>query len=83
MSQLKPSQALQNSDIPSNAVQNGTVIKNPEKKYELQIVWRNVILFIYFHIAALYGVYLMFTSAKLATIIFSKTFFESSVNLLS
>lgn len=36
------------------------------------IVWRNVALFAYLHLAALYGVLLIFTSAKIATTIFGK-----------
>ena len=30
-----------------------------EKKYERQLVWRNILLFIYLHSAAAYGLYLM------------------------
>ncbi|KAF8765154.1 stearoyl-CoA desaturase 5-like [Argiope bruennichi] len=37
----------------------------------MQVVWRNVILFAYLHIASLYGVYLMFTSAKWQTNVFA------------
>ncbi|GFT59100.1 stearoyl-CoA desaturase 5 [Nephila pilipes] len=37
----------------------------------MQIVWRNVILFAYLHIASLYGVYLMFTSAMWQTNLFA------------
>lgn len=40
-------------------------------KRELKLVWRNIILFVYLHIAAVYGMYLMLTSAKLATIAFA------------
>lgn len=39
-------------------------------KPERVIVWRNVILFLYLHAAALYGVYLVFTSAKILTSLF-------------
>ena len=43
-----------------------------EKPYEYkkQIVWRNVILFSALHIAALYGFYLIFASAKILTTLF-------------
>lgn len=40
------------------------------KQHHQVIVWRNVMLFSYLHLAALYGVVLMFTSAKIATTIF-------------
>ncbi|GLV31138.1 Desaturase 1 [Carabus blaptoides fortunei] len=43
---------------------------SPEKR-KIQPVWRNIILFAYLHIAALYGVYLCFTSARLYTILFA------------
>lgn len=47
---------------------------NVEREYKADIVWKNVAYITYFHLAALYGVYLMFTSAKLATFIFGKRF---------
>lgn len=47
--------------------------KRAEKR-KLELVWRNIILFAYVHLAALYGGYLMFTQAKLATTIFGKDF---------
>ncbi|KFM62060.1 Stearoyl-CoA desaturase 5, partial [Stegodyphus mimosarum] len=37
----------------------------------VKIVWRNVILFAYLHLAALYGLYLMFVSAKWQTNVFA------------
>jgi stearoyl-CoA desaturase (delta-9 desaturase) len=39
-------------------------------EYKLQIVWKNVFIFIFLHLGALYGIYLIFTSAKIATTIF-------------
>lgn len=52
--------------------QNGTThLTQPIKKQSHQaIVWRNVILFAYLHLAALYGVLLIFTSAKIVTTLF-------------
>ncbi|CAD1471199.1 unnamed protein product, partial [Heterotrigona itama] len=38
-----------------------------QPKYKWNIVWRNVIAFIYLHIGAMYGLYLSFTSIKLQT----------------
>lgn len=37
-----------------------------------QLVWRNIILFAYLHVAALYGLYLMFTSARIYTSLWGK-----------
>lgn len=50
----------------------------------LQIVWRNVLIFIYLHAAALYGFYLCFTAAKWATLSWCKLFLSRSIlaNLL-
>ncbi|XP_017041025.1 acyl-CoA Delta-9 desaturase-like [Drosophila ficusphila] len=47
-----------------------TVLKKAERR-RLKLVWRNIIAFGYLHLAALYGVYLMVTSAKWATIGFA------------
>lgn len=41
-------------------------------KREYKLVWRNIILYIVLHISALYGIYMMLTSAKLLTTIFGK-----------
>ncbi|KOB69615.1 Terminal desaturase [Operophtera brumata] len=40
-----------------------------------QIVYRNLVVFAYWHLAAIYGLYLCFTSAKFATIIFGFTLY--------
>ncbi|XP_043495540.1 acyl-CoA Delta-9 desaturase-like [Polistes fuscatus] len=44
-----------------------------QPKYRWNIVWRNVIAFLYLHISFLYGLYLAFTAAKLYTTIFAIT----------
>lgn len=41
-------------------------------RHKKEVVWQNVLLFIYLHMSALYGLFLIFTHAKLATIVFSK-----------
>jgi len=43
-----------------------------KSKYVRRIVWRNVLIFLYLHFAAIYGIYLIFISAKLMTTIFGK-----------
>ncbi|XP_034484868.1 acyl-CoA Delta(11) desaturase [Drosophila innubila] len=47
-----------------------TQFKKADKR-NLKLVWRNIILFAYVHLAALYGGYLFLFQAKLATIAFS------------
>lgn len=58
-----------------NQIAEGETVENNKYKpyrYQRQIVWRNVALFAYLHLAALYGAYLMFASAKIATSIWGK-----------
>lgn len=45
------------------------------EKVPVKIVWRNVILFAYLHLASLYAIYRMFTSAKWQTNIFGEFLF--------
>lgn len=57
--------------VTSTITCEATVPNPPVKKpYKRTIVWRNVLLFVYLHLAALYGLYLMLFSAKLATVAF-------------
>lgn len=44
-------------------------LKKAEKR-KLKLVWRNILLFGYLHLAALYGAWLCLTSAKWATVFF-------------
>lgn len=50
-----------------------SVDANKPEKRKLELVWRNIILFAYLHLAALYGFWLMFTSAKWQTALTGKT----------
>lgn len=56
--------------LPSNN-QNDTN-KTTIEPYRVILVWRNIIAFVYLHIAAIYGCYLCFTSAKSSTNVASK-----------
>lgn len=50
-------------------------LANAEKqkdKFVRKIVWLNVAIFVALHLAALYGLYLAFTSAKLLTSVYGK-----------
>lgn len=44
-----------------------------DKNYKWTFVWRNTLAFIYLHLAAFYGYYLMFTKAHAATNITCKS----------
>lgn len=43
--------------------------QNAKSKYQWNIVWRNVIAFVYLHLGALYGLYLLLVAAKAYTFI--------------
>lgn len=43
-----------------------------DPNHKIRVVWRNVAIFLYLHVAALYGGYLLLTSAKLLTIAFGR-----------
>lgn len=42
----------------------------PPREYKL--VWRNIILYIFLHLSALYGFWIMFTSGKILTSVWGK-----------
>jgi stearoyl-CoA desaturase (delta-9 desaturase) len=44
-------------------------VEKPARKYRTEIVWPNVVGHFYLNMAALYGVYLIFSSAKLLTVV--------------
>lgn len=48
------------------------------KRRHLKLVWRNILLFAYLHFAAVYGLWLMLTSAKWTTGIFAMTLYTIS-----
>ncbi|XP_076673446.1 acyl-CoA Delta-9 desaturase-like isoform X2 [Andrena cerasifolii] len=54
------------------------VMDTPKEKYERSIIWAAVIIYGSFHLAALYGVYLLCTSAKLMTAAFALGLYISS-----
>lgn len=54
-------------------------LSNVPEERKLQLVWRNILLFAYLHGAAVYGIYLVFTSTKIATILYGK--FQEKINL--
>lgn len=44
-----------------------------KQDYRLRIVWRNVVIMGYLHLAALYGIYLCFTAAMFKTVVAGKS----------
>uniref|UniRef100_A0A6B2E899 Putative fatty acid desaturase n=1 Tax=Phlebotomus kandelakii TaxID=1109342 RepID=A0A6B2E899_9DIPT len=70
------SQATDESQIKTQTIKtneeagpSSKVVK--EEPFKVQFVWRNIMIFLYLHLAALYGVYLQVTSAKLITFVFA------------
>lgn len=47
-------------------------------EYKVSIVWRNVAIFLYLHISAIYGLYLCFTSAKWQTILYAIMLYQAT-----
>ncbi|KAK9743777.1 Fatty acid desaturase [Popillia japonica] len=60
---FKPTGVLLETDEETTTVQNEEV----DEPREYQLVWRNIILYIYLHISFFYAFYLIFNSAKLLT----------------
>lgn len=56
--------------IPSIEKFDGYPKELPGKEYEMQLVWRNILLFVYLHAASVYGAYLMLMSASWPTVFF-------------
>jgi len=50
-----------------------------DSTYRLEIVWRNVLVFVYLHIAAVYGGYLMLTAAKWYTVAWGNIIIHSPI----
>lgn len=59
-------------------ISNGKSEKYPEltaespHPYVMEIIWRNVLVFIGLHVAALYGLLLFLTAAKVATLVWGE-----------
>jgi stearoyl-CoA desaturase (delta-9 desaturase) len=65
-----PTGVLHETDDEISALNTPAEVTTPDDR-KLKLVWRNIILFAYLHLAALYGLWLMFTSAKLATSVYA------------
>lgn len=52
--------------------------KRQANRRKISLVWRNIILFAYLHIAAVYGLWLMLTSATWSTGIFAMILYACS-----
>lgn len=57
--------------VPRPALQDTPATKDDDE-YKWRIVWRNVAGMVYLHGGAIYGLYLLFTSAQISTFIWGK-----------
>lgn len=55
-----------NNEVPTQKLQKQKVF------YEWRIVWKNIAIFLYIHLAAIYGLYVICFQAKRWTIIWGK-----------
>ncbi|GIX90497.1 stearoyl-CoA desaturase 5 [Caerostris darwini] len=62
---------LQSTSDECDKVEDNDIDDDSKSKHVVKIVWRNVVLFAYLHLAAIYGVYLMFTSSMWQTNVFT------------
>lgn len=80
---MAPRAPQQNCDVTVSGVLNendvetvdgglATQQKAVASRRNYRLVWRNIILFAYLHLAAIYGLWLMLTSAKWTTGVFGK-----------
>lgn len=51
--------------------------------FKVQMVWRNAILFAYLHLSAVYGLLLMFISAKYSTSLWGKFLKKNNLYVVS
>jgi len=69
---IAPIQSLTKNDAAVDSQAKSNANKTPRQH---QIVWRNVVIMLYLHAAALYGVYLALTSAKWQTFALAFAFY--------
>lgn len=88
---MAPRAPQQNCDVSVSGVLNEADVETIDGGLTIQskavasrrnykLVWRNIILFAYLHLAALYGLWLMLTSAKWSTGIFGKILYKNFVH---
>jgi ribosomal protein S28E/S33 len=64
-----PVQIISKPGVQQEVPQIKTYVKSTKPQHRWQIVWRNVVIFIYLHVAAIYGLYLLFAVMQLKTFV--------------
>jgi len=71
-----PTGVLHETDDEVSPVHTPASVNEKQEKRPLQLVWRNIILFVYLHLGAVYGLYLMFVSARIYTSIWGFALYQ-------
>jgi stearoyl-CoA desaturase (delta-9 desaturase) len=66
---VKTTETIISKETVSKGNKNSLNISVAKEEYKTELVWRNIIAFIYLHIAAIYGVYLLLFVADIRTFI--------------
>lgn len=66
----------ENDELTNEAAKQSTASAPYAGRRKVKLVWRNIILFAYLHLAAIYGVWLMFTSAQWKTGLFAFALYQ-------
>ena len=66
-----PNGMLENEPLNGN-LNNQNESKMPEKEFKTEIVWKNVMIFVFLHLGAFYGLYLSVFYAQWTTILIGK-----------
>ncbi|CAH0381009.1 unnamed protein product [Bemisia tabaci] len=64
---------------PVPAIEEQTVDHSKQEAYRVRIVWKNVIFCSILHLKAIYGIYLIFTSAKIQTIVWGFLMYQAGI----
>lgn len=67
-----PVTAAQTANISNSKSENYPELTESPHPYVMEIIWRNVLVFIGLHVAALYGLLLFLTAAKVATLVWGE-----------
>jgi hypothetical protein len=65
----EPVQIISKQELP----QSKSYVRSTKPQYRWQIVWRNVLIFIYLHVTAIFGIYYMFTLMQWRTFVWGES----------
>jgi hypothetical protein len=65
----EPVQIISKQELP----QIKSYVRSPKPQYRWQIVWRNVLIFTYLHVTAIFGIYYTFTLMQWRTFLWGES----------